>query len=160
MPKVLIIYDSRTGNTEKMAKAVAQGVREADVDVVIKRVDKAVIADLKVVDGIIFGSPTYFGIMTDKMKRFIDESIGVWGKLSNKVGAAFSSALWLGGGNETTVLSLIQAMLAHEMIIVGGALKSNEGIYGPVSLSAPDAEASNACRLLGKRVAELVKKLA
>lgn len=159
MAKVLIVYDSRTGNTEKMARAVEQGVRQANADVELKKVSQATLTDLEAADGIILGSPTYFGLMTEEMKRFIDESIVIWGKLSNKIGAAFSSSLWLGGGSETTVLSLVQAMLAHEMVIVGGALAAAEGIYGAVSLSAPDAKALNACKLLGERVAELVNKL-
>lgn len=81
------------------------------------------------------------------------------GKLSNKIGAAFTSLLWPGGGSEITLLSLVQAMLAHEMIVVGGSLAAADGIYGALSVSPPDAKAFNACELLGKRVAELVNKM-
>ncbi len=160
MSKVLIVYDSRTGNTEKMAKAVAEGVKEAAIEVELKKVDEVKLSDLEAADGIILGSPCHFGVMSDKMKGLIDKSSEILGKLANKVGAAFSSSMARGGGSETTVLSLIQAMLIHEMIIAGGALAAKEGLYGAIALSAPDEKASNACRLLGKRVAELVRRLA
>ncbi len=159
MAKVLIVYHSRTGNTEKMARAVEQGVREANIDVELKKVGDATLTDLEAADGIILGSPTYFGLMSEEMKGFIDQSIGIWGGLSNKIGAAFASSLWPGGGSETTLLSLIQAMLTHEMIVVGGSLAAADGVYGALSLSPPDGKALNACKLLGKRVAELVEKM-
>jgi NAD(P)H dehydrogenase (quinone) len=159
MAKVLIVYDSRTGNTEKMAKAVEQGAREAGANVRLKKVDEAELGDLEWADGIILGSPTHFGVMSDKMKRLIDESSKILGKLENKVGAAFSSSMWRGGGSETTVLSLIQATLIHGMIIVGVPMEAETSPYGAIALAAPDEKASNACRLLGKRVAELAKKL-
>jgi NAD(P)H dehydrogenase (quinone) len=97
--------------------------------------------------------------MSAKIKELIDESSDLLGELENKVGAAFSTSMSRGGGSETTVLSLIHAMLIHGMIIVGGALEAEESLYGAIALSAPDEAASNACRLLGKRVAELVNRL-
>jgi NAD(P)H dehydrogenase (quinone) len=159
MAKVLIVYDSRTGNTEKMAKAVAEGVKEANVAVELKKVDDAKLSDLEWADGIILGSPTHFGAMSDKMKRLIDESSQILGNLANKVGAAFSSSMARGGGSETTVLSLIHTMLIHEMIIIGVPTEAETSPYGAIALSAPDEKASNACKLLGKRVAELAQKL-
>jgi NAD(P)H dehydrogenase (quinone) len=159
MAKVLVVYDSRTGNTEKMAQAVGQGVIEANIEVELKKVGDTKLSDLEAADGIILGSPCHFGVMSGRLKELVDESAEILGKLSNKAGAAFSSSMSRGGGSETTVLSLIHAMLIHGMIIVGGALEAEESFYGAIALSAPDEAASNACRLLGKRVAELVNRL-
>jgi NAD(P)H dehydrogenase (quinone) len=88
MAKILIIYDSRTGNTEKMARAVAKGARQIkDTKVNVKKVEETTVPDLPKADAIVFGSPTYFGEMSGKLKAFIDESVKVYGKLQGKVGA-------------------------------------------------------------------------
>ncbi|MEM3056028.1 MAG: flavodoxin domain-containing protein, partial [Candidatus Bathyarchaeia archaeon] len=73
--KILIVYDSRTGNTEKMAHAVAEGVRGEGVEVEVRRVDEASVDALPGVDGLIIGSPVYYGQPSSKIKRFLDESV-------------------------------------------------------------------------------------
>lgn len=74
MAKALVIYDSVTGNTEKMAKAIGDGLRESGLDVGVKRVDDTSLNDLVDADAIVMGSPTYFSTMTAKMKAFVDKS--------------------------------------------------------------------------------------
>jgi NAD(P)H dehydrogenase (quinone) len=159
MPKVLVIYDSRSGNTAKMADEVAAGARDTGVEVDIKKADQAVPEDMLEADGIIFGSPNHFGTMSEKMKAFINDSVKVRKKMENKVGAAFSSSGAIGGGGETTIFSLIQAMMIHSMIIVGDPHEAT-GHYGAVGIGAPDEKTKDICRKLGKRVGELVKRLA
>ncbi len=90
--KILIVYDSRSGNTEAMAYAVAEGVESEGVDVEVKRVDEASVDELPEVDGLILGSPVYYGLPSAKINEFIDESIKYHGKLDGKVGGAFASA--------------------------------------------------------------------
>jgi NAD(P)H dehydrogenase (quinone) len=92
---VLVVYDSKTGNTEKMALAVAKGAEHvSDVDVMVKKIKQANLNDLLAADAIVMGSPTYFGQMSAKLKDLIDESIKVHKKLGVKVGVEFTS---LGG---------------------------------------------------------------
>lgn len=106
MRKILVVYHSETGNTEKMAEAVAKGAKEVGgINVEVKKVEETSNEDLLEVDGIVIGSPTYFGQMSAVMKDFIDRSYpDVWGKLEGKVGAAFTTSLWEVGGNETALL--------------------------------------------------------
>ena len=158
MPKVLIIYDSRSGNTSKMSADVAEGVKQAGLEAEIKQVEQAIPEDLVAADGIILGSPNHFGSMSEKMKAFINDSVKVRKKLGDKVGAAFTSAGAIGGGGETTLFSLIQALMIHGMIIVGDPLDAT-GHYGAIAIGAPDEKTGDTCRKLGKRVGELVKKL-
>jgi len=118
MAKVLIVYDSKTGNTETMALAVAKGAeRVSGTEVTVKKADQTKLDDLLAADGIIFGSPTYFGQMSAKLKALIDESVKVHEKLTGKVGAAFTSSGGTASGAETTLLSIVQAMLIHGMIV-------------------------------------------
>jgi len=92
MAKVLVVYYSRSGNTEAMAKLVAEGVESEGVEVECKKVEDTTIDDLLTVDGIVIGSPTYYGTMAAEIKKLLDDSVKYHGKLDGKVGAAFSSS--------------------------------------------------------------------
>ena len=117
MPKILVVYDSKTGNTESMALAVAKGAEQGGVEITVKKVEQTKTDDLLSADGIIMGSPVYFGQMSAKLKALIDESIKVHKKLTGKVGAAFTSSGGTASGGETTLLSILQTMLIHGMIV-------------------------------------------
>jgi NAD(P)H dehydrogenase (quinone) len=157
MVRILVVYDSRSGNTERMALAVAEGVTQVDgVEVAVKKVDEASLEDLQEADGIIMGSPTYYGQMSGKLKALIDKSVRIHGKLDGKVGGAFTSAGGVAAGAETTILSILQAMLIHGMIIQG---RYDHGHYGAATVGAPDEKANENCKELGRRVAILTKKL-
>jgi NAD(P)H dehydrogenase (quinone) len=153
--KILIVYDSRSGNTEKMAHAVSEGVSEEGVDVEVKRVDDASVDELPGVDGLILGSPVYYGLPTAKIKEFIDDSVKYHGKLDGKVGGAFASSGGAHTGAETTVMALNEALFIHGMVIQG---TSGSNHYGAASVGAPDDKDIENCRKLGSRVASLVKK--
>ena len=157
MPKVLIIYYSRTGNTKAMATAVEEGVKSEGLDVQLKDVKDVSPRELLEYEGIIIGSPTYYGTMAGQIKLLLDESVKYHGKLAGKVGGAFSSSGILGGGNETTVLDILKALLIHGMIIQGSPMGPH---YGPVAIGKPDTGNRNQCIELGKSVAQLVKRLA
>jgi len=157
MPSVLIMYYTRTGNTEKMARLIEEGAKEAGVTTSVKPVSDVTIDDLEAADGIVMGSPTYYGLPAAELIKLIDDSVKKHGRLEGKVGAAFSSSANIGGGNETVILAIIQAMLVHGMV-VQGIPKGDH--YGPVSIGAPDDRATRQCRLLGQRVGALVTKLA
>ena len=157
MVKVLVVYDSKTGNTEKMAFAVAKGAEEVSgVEVAVKKVKKTSPSDLLGADAIVMGSPTYFGQMSAKLKALIDESIKVHKKLGGKVGAAFTSSGGKASGAETTLLSILQAMLIHGMIISGNATGNHYGVAVSGVLKPQDLKN---CEEMGKKVAILTKKL-
>ena len=151
-----IIYYSRSGNTEKMAKFVLEGIKEEGEEGIIKRVEDTSLSDLLQWEGIIVGSPTYYGLLAGPLKDFFDKSVKFHGKLEGKVGGAFASSANIGGGNESTILSILKIMLIHGMIIQG----TSEGDhYGPVSIGEPDKRVESQCKALGRRVAKLVKRL-
>ena len=159
MVKILIIYDSRTGNTEKMAQAVAEGARQIkDATVNVKKVDETDVSDLPKADAIVFGSPTYFGEMSGRLKAFIDESVKIYGKLEGKVGAAFPAVPVEAHrrAQKLPLLSIIQAMLIHGMIVQG---RSSDKHYGTAAVEEPKNKDIESCKDLGKRVAKLAAKL-
>ena len=142
MAKVLVLYYSMYGHIEKMADAIAEGVRTVDgAEAVIKRVpeiipedraramgvkldQKAPIAtteELGNYDAIIFGTPTRFGNMAAQMRNFLDQTGKLWmnGALIGKVGSVFTSTGTQHGGQETTITSFHSTLLHHGMVIVG-----------------------------------------
>lgn len=156
MAKILVFYYSRSGNTRQMAEAVAEGVRGTEAEVTVCDIKDCDVEQLIEYDGIIAGSPTYYGIVAGALKDFFDRSVKFHGKLEGKVGGAFSSAGVFGGGSETTVLSILQMMLVHGMIVQG---QSKGNHYGVVAIGTPDASALQECRQLGERVGRLAVKL-
>lgn len=156
LAKILICYYSRSGNTKKMAYLIQKGAMEQGAEVDTKDVKEVKVDDLKGYDGIIIGSPTYYGLMAAPIKDLLDKSIKLHGKLQDKVGGAFASSANIGGGNETTVMAIIQSLLIHGMVVCGDHRGDH---YGPVSIEKPDKRVEQICVRYGKRVAELAEKL-
>lgn len=141
MTKVLVLYYSSYGHIETMAKAVAEGAREAGAEVTIKRVPELVPPDIAAkagikldqdapiaspeelgnYDAIIFGTPTRFGNMAAQMRNFLDQTGSLWlkGTLIGKVGSVFTSTATQHGGQESTLLSFHITLLHQGMVIVG-----------------------------------------
>jgi NAD(P)H dehydrogenase (quinone) len=155
---LLIIYDSKTGNTEKAAFLISEGAKSVEgVKCIVKKVDEATLDDLLKADGIVIGSPTYYGLMSAKIKSFIDKSVEIHGKLEGKVGAAFTTSGGTATGAETTLLSLIEAFLIHGMIVQGNPEDKH---YGLAITGAPKSEEDkDLCREFGRRVARLTAKI-
>ncbi len=158
MSRVLVIYDSKTGHTKRMAEAVAEGAKEAGAEIATKAVDEVQLEEMARADALILGSPTHFGGMSEGMKRLIVKSLGIWGQLDGKVGAAFASSLYPAGGNETTVLSIIHALMIHGMVIMGNST-SSDSYYGGISFGSVSENSLSNSRALGKRVAEFASRL-
>jgi NAD(P)H dehydrogenase (quinone) len=156
---ILILYYSKGGNTRKLAKAIAEGVGQVGgVEAVVRQTKDVTKDDFVGADGLIIGSPVYFGTMAAQLKQVLDEFIGVRRKMENKVGAAFATSGNASGGKETTMMSIIQAMLIYGMIVVGDPMAAT-GHYGTACTGVPDADDLENGHKLGRRVAELVKQL-
>jgi NAD(P)H dehydrogenase (quinone) len=157
--KVLILYYSRSGNTEKIAEEIARGVATVEgVEAVLRPAKDAVKEDFVECDAVVAGSPVYFGTMAAELKEVFDKFVGVRRKMEGKVGAAFATSGAESGGKETTLLSILQALLIYGMVVVGDPLDAG-GHYGVACQGKPMAGTCDAAQKLGKRVAALVKKL-
>jgi len=168
--KILILYFSRNGSTEKMARHIARGVESVvgaeallrtvpDVSVVCEKVADnipdtgapyATLQDLENCDGLALGSPTHFGNMAAPLKHFIDSTTALWfsGSLSGKPAGVFTSTGSMHGGQETTLLSMMLPLMHHGMLAM--SLPCNEIAlretvsggtpYGPSHVSETDDE--------------------
>jgi NAD(P)H dehydrogenase (quinone) len=157
--QVLVMYYSRSGNTKKLAEEIAKGVQEVeDVKCMLKPISEVTKDDFVTSDGIIAGSPVYFGTMAAELKEVFDKFVGIRKQMEDKIGAAFATSADPSGGKETTIFSIIQAMLIYGMMVVGDPLDAT-GHYGVSCIGAPDEETAVNAAKLGRRVALLVKKL-
>ncbi len=156
MKKVLVTYYSLSGNTEKMARMIADGLVTKDLVVDLKKVDEVAIDSLPSYDGFIVGSPNYFGTMAWPVKKFVDESVKCFKKLDGKAAAAFTSEGMIGGGGDTVVLDILKAFLIHGCVVQG---LTSAGHYGPVAVGAPDGRIATEVGVLVDKFAELVKRI-
>ena len=154
--KIIVVYYSRTGNTRAMGKLIGEGANKRGVETAVKSVADLVLEELLEYDGIVVGSPVFYGSMAAELKKLLDDSVRFHGKLDGRVGGAFASSANIGGGNETTIMGILQALMIHGMI-VPGVLKGDH--YGPVSIDAPDQRVKDQCRAYGEKIASLVLKL-
>jgi len=156
MANGLVVYYSRSGNTRQMAETIAEAMNNEGLPTKCKSVDDTKVDDLLSADAIVVGSPTYYGRLAAPLAQLFDDSVSKHGKLDGKIGAAFSSSANIGGGNETTIMSLLGNLIVHGMIIQGDPQGDH---YGPVSIGKPDDRVIKQCVRRGARIAELTKKL-
>ena len=198
MPKILVLYHSTYGHIEKMAEAVAEGARSVEGAVVdIKRVPElvpedlarrsgykldqaapiAAVEDLAGYDAVIIGAGTRYGTAASQMRNFLDQTGGLWSKgaLVGKVGSTFTSTATQHGGQETTLIGMIQTLLHHGMLIAGlpyawaGQTRMDEitggSPYGASTITGGDGSRMpsdnelDGARWQGRYVAETARKL-
>ena len=143
MSKAIIIYDSRSGNTEMMAKAIEQGVKEAGIEVLSKRAVNATAEDLADVDAVVLGAPTYHKDLIQPMKTFLFEMEKA--NLKEKLGAAFGSYGWSG---ESVQMMTDTMKHIYGMNVLEPGLKI---------LRRPSESGLEQCRNWGRTIAEKMK---
>ncbi len=157
--QILVLYHSKGGNTRKLAERIGEGIESVSgIKALLKSTQEVKKEDFVDSAGIIAGSPVYFGAMAYDLKRVFDEFVVIRKKMENKVGAAFATSGDPSGGKETTIISIIQCLLIYGMIVVGDPMDAT-GHYGVACVGAPDEKISENGRKLGRRVADLCKKL-
>ncbi len=161
--KILVTYHSLSGNTERMAEAVAAGAKSVSgTQIVLKRVGQVTAEDLFSADAVVVGSPVYWSNMSGEVKAFFDNwqfKFGVFPefKMKNKIGAAFTTGGQISSGKEMTMLTILAAMLGNQMIVVsgGGAFGASATTEGE-NPGVDDKELAEA-KALGRRVADVAK---
>jgi NAD(P)H dehydrogenase (quinone) len=148
MPKVLVLFYSRTGNTARIADAITEGARSVKfTEVDVRRLEDLApqsaidsvpgwkesrdqlaqkyralesFERLADYDALVLGAPTRYGVMAAELKLLLDQTGPLWnrGALVDKVGSAFTSVATPHGGHETTLWSIMTPMANLGLIIV------------------------------------------
>lgn len=162
-PVVLITYYSQSGNTEKLAQAVAEGARSIEkVEIRLLSIEQVKESDLLEASAIIVGSPVYNANVTPAVQEFINSWPFEGRPMRNKIGAAFSTGGGISIGEELVMLNILHSMLIYGMIVVGG--EEAEAAFGASAVTGEkpfEAEEMENLFLkkgfgLGSRVAKLV----
>jgi len=154
MSKAIVIYYTRSGTTRKMAETITKELQKRKIAVDILTPDQVEVNKLLDYDLIIIGTPTYYGTMAAEIKKLLDDSIRLHGRLDGKLGGAFASSANVAGGNETAILSILSALLIHGMLVKGMADGSH---YGPVAIKSYDDRAEKECRSYANQLADYLK---
>jgi len=149
--QVLILYYSGSGNTQKMARAIAEAMKSGDMKVIVENVVKFDISQLPKYDGIILGSPTYFSNVAWQVKKVIDESIVHYGggKLKGKVAGIFTSAGTMKDGKDCLKMFEIALGYHHGMKVFGGILRVD---------GESDKEVEKRCQEYGKKLLKEIER--
>jgi NAD(P)H dehydrogenase (quinone) len=147
--RLLIVYYTETGNTEKMAEEIGRGAERLGVSVKLKRVEECRLNDLAGADGIVIGSPTYFSNVAWQVKKLIDESITLYRKeqLKAKVGGCFTSAGTRRDGKDCIRMLEIAFDLHHELRMIPGIIRTS---------GDSEEEASIMCQQYGADIAKRI----
>ncbi len=182
MTRVVVVYHSGYGHTQRMAQAVAEG---ANAELIAISPDGELPASgweqLKAADAIIFGAPTYMGSVSWQFKKFADASSRPWyaQDWKDKVAAGFTTSSGMNGDKFNTLVTLFTLAMQHSMIWVSqGLMPSNTlaskrddvnylvSYSGAIAQSPADGGASDMARgdletakLFGKRVADIASRL-
>ena len=195
MTEILVLYYSRHGSVASLAKAISHGVESIEGCSARVRTVPAVSAtteatedsipqsgppyasasDLEECDGIIIGSPAYFGNKAAPLKYFLDQTTSQWltGTLVDKPAAAFTSSSSFHGGQETALFSMLVPLIHHGAMLVGipyteenlNTTQTGGTPYGASHVSGQDGrmpftdDEKKICHALGKRVASVARKL-
>ncbi|MCX6675132.1 MAG: NAD(P)H-dependent oxidoreductase [Methanothrix sp.] len=148
MARILIVYHTLSGNTEKMAKAFADGAKSVQgTEVVLKKAFDATLEDLLGCDAIAFGSADYFSYIAGALKDFFDRTYyPSQGKVIGKPYAAFAT----GGRGGEKALEVLDRIC--------GSFKFKKAVEGVSVTSAPSPEVLTRCNEAGKKLANAVSK--
>jgi len=149
--KVLILYYSGSGNTKKMAKAIAEAMKSSAINVTVGDAGKFDISSLPNYDGIILGSPTYFSNVAWQVKKVIDESIVHYsgGKLKGRMAGIFTSAGTSRDGKDCLKMLEVALGFHHGMKVVQGILRED---------GESDKEVEKRCQEYGKKLLKEIEK--
>jgi len=146
MPSILVVYHSQTGNTERIARVVAQGAaRIKNTEVILKKAVDTSLEDLLTCDGLAIGTPENFGYMSGAVKDFFDRTFyPAEGKVFRKPYVVFVSA---GNDGSGAVKSIERIALCYQF----------KKVYDPViarnSQGGVTDEILDRCRELGQTIA-------
>ncbi|MEL7366540.1 MAG: NAD(P)H:quinone oxidoreductase [Pseudomonadota bacterium] len=184
--KIVVLYYSRHGTTQALARQIARGIEsQANCEAVLRTVAELegdhqpsdpiiAIDELKQSDGLAMGSPVWFGNMAAPLKHFWDKTTSVWlsGDLIDKPACLFSSSSTLHGGQETTLQSMMLPLLHHGMMILGipysepklHSTQTGGTPYGATSVAhhhgtSLSADEIELAQQLGRRLAQTALKM-
>ena len=158
--KISILYSSRTGKTERVAKLIEEGVKRVQgIEVKAMNLNEIDKEFIDASNGIIFGTPTYYANMSWEMKKWIDESSSF--NLEGKLGSAFSTANSIAGGSDVALLAILNHLMVKGMLVYSGgvAFGKPKTHLGYVHINEIEENEDENARIFGERIAKKVSQI-
>ncbi len=149
--KMIVLFYSGQGNTERMANIIAETVKKSAIEVTVQQVDQFDLSLLPSYDAVVLGSPTYFSNLAWPVKKLVDESIVFYrrNELKGKVAGIFTSSGTERDGKDCLTMLELALGFHHGMKVVPGIVRPG---------SEKDEMAKTKCQEYGKSLAEAVLK--
>lgn len=158
--KATVLYHSKSGNTQKMAEIIIQGMMSMEgVEAKAFSIDDIDSVWLKESSCVVLGTPTYYADVSGTIKNFL-ETCGKYG-LAGKLGGAFATADYVYGGGDIALQTILTHMMFFGMLTYsGGCAYGNPPIHlGPVAVNGHFEEIKETFYLYGQRMASKAKEL-
>ena len=173
-PSILVAYDSRTGHTEKLARAIAEGVDQVEGAIaVLRRREEVEDDEILSSSGILLGSPVHWASLSAESKAFLErvgkvlveaKELGPGTTPRTRAAGAFVTGGAVSSGKELARLAILAAFLNMRFVVIGGEEVDGFGTLGAQATTAgsdpglSDAELEEA-RRFGKRFASMTLAL-
>ena len=157
--KISVIYHSETGNTKRIAEAVAEGARlGGEVDVKSMSVDEIDQTFAEGSKAIIMGCPTHRGALSWQMKKWIETNKL---KFAGKIGSVFATEGYIGGGADFAEMEMIAHLLVMGMLVYSGGTSFGQPFihYGAIAIRGGDDSQRERARIFGERIARKTLEL-
>lgn len=154
--KLAIVYDSKTGHTEKMAQYIIEGIESVQgAQAKAFSINNVDLDYTKECCALIVGTPTYHGYLSARMKQWLETGLGKLG-MSGKLGGAYATATYIHGGGDLAIQCILTHMMVDGMMTYsGGHAKGKPIIHlGPVAIDSNLDDFADLFRTYGKRMAE------
>lgn len=154
--KLSIVYDTRTGNTARMAEYIMEGMLEVEGAearaFALDAVDEQYVRDSV---ALIVGTPTYNGTLTARLKGWLESAPSKL-NVAGKLGGAYATAAYIHGGGDVAVQSVLMHLMVSGMLAYssGAAFGAPVIHYGPVAIAPGLDEFAELFRIYGRRMAE------
>lgn len=164
--KILIAYHSETGNTEKLAKAVRDGVAAVEgTEILFRKVDAVTEREMVEANAVLLGTPVYWGGLSAQAKSFLDRLGNTLSKARSMKGegrlaGAFTTGGAASSGKDLARISVLAAFLNMRFVIMGGVDQGGYGTLGPQATAAsggPSEAELKEARMCGERFARFAR---
>ena len=159
--KLMVLYDSKTGNTKRMAEVIAEGMKRIP-DTQVKVCSIADVDEMWASESscIVLGTPTYLSSVSAAVKSWLDGPCRKC-RPAGKLGGAFATEDYLHGGGDLGIRLILDHMMVHGMLTYsGGGAYGNPIIHlGPVALGGHLEESEETFLAYGERMARKTAEL-
>lgn len=153
--QISIVYDSKTGNTQEMARYVIEGITSVErMEAKVFSIDNIDAECVKNSCGLIVGTPTYNGYLSARMKAWLESGPAAL-QVAGKLGGAYATAAFIHGGGDLAIQCILTHLMVDGMMTYSGGQSYGMPVIhlGPVAIAPQLEQFADLFRTYGQRMA-------